>query len=554
MRLLISLVLVFVFIPLVSAGNCNPFSPYYSGEQACNPFTCHNCDFIGQKRCVDSSYIQVCADDNNDGCMDWSIYDGEICPYGCSYYTNECVDEGDPPGIDGVPPSGCAFDCDTSETICTAAGNLVRCSDSDGDGCNDFMGEPYERCPFGCTYRSDTRQAFCKASPDVCDYRCTPGTQFCLPDGYHYTSCVDNDNDGCYEADTSWGNCEYGCTSVTSGIECATSPAASCNNSCFAGRAYCMGVYPRAEYSVECVDSDNDGCDDLKSVFAGESSGAVDYCDYGCDDYSGLCYNQPTRGQNTCSAGTYSCIADHPVEEAASSEHEGYYAPGFGRFIPHEYSGTISWTSYGCSDGDGDGYREFDIHNATYCPYQCNPSTGRCQTGYHVCSTGESTCIGSLPDEPEYPGTEARSGSGYFGCGDMNGDGYREWDVFNHTSCLHGCWEDTDNSTGLLTAHCYSDFDEQYEIRNAIEEVAGHVSVAFPTGIIRFILSVIFFAIAFGVGTVLSRTPAFGGICGIGTIGLCMYYGWIPIYFTVGIIALASFLIFKGFMGGEVSD
>jgi hypothetical protein len=130
---------------------------------------------------VNADFIVQCADDDNDGDLEWSIFNHIFCEAGCNATTNVC----------NTPLNLCINYCDENETICGGTLNnyLILCQDDNDDGCFEWSVYNQTYCTFGCESGS------CRG----CFNMCTLGSSKCF--GKYIRDCVDENNDGCFE----WG-------------------------------------------------------------------------------------------------------------------------------------------------------------------------------------------------------------------------------------------------------------------------------------------------------------------------------------------------------------
>jgi hypothetical protein len=341
--------------------------------------------------------------------------------------------------------------------------------------------------------------------------------------GYYYSSLP------WYTSDTfitSFMFDEFEISEITKAI------APGCQNRCLSGDTKCVSS-GEFEYSMNCTDYDGNGCTDWLQPGS--------YCEYGCNDYTGRCYTADNRN-DTCNLGNWTC---GPASKFLS-EYE----------IP-------------CAVG-ANGLNYWNETAASFCFKGCDEHLGRCNEVKDECTTTETYCckellvteemsresLGALDwISNEYDGKLARS---VCGCADGNGDGYLEEGGSVVEYCGETGWCEFDNwPNGTSYAWCGEMPDEVEQAKAAIDLLASSTETAFPNTqkpLIAFGASG-FASLLFGFLGSRMRKESSGGAMGVLAFVsvMCMFIwaGWLPSFIAVGLVAMATFVIYKTFMGDE---
>jgi hypothetical protein len=135
----------------------------------------------------------------------------------------------------------------------------------------------------------------------------------------------------------------------------------------------------------------------------------------------------------------------------------------------------------------------------------------------------------------------------------MNGDGYLEWNINNITACQWGCQDDYSGATERHTASCNEAPNDLLRYQSAVNQVGATFSTAFEGPVLRFSISIVAFIIAFGLGMYFTRSVTFGFGAGTGVLGIAIAAGWVPTFLVVAIFAIAAYMVFKAWTGGELT-
>lgn len=295
----------------------------------------------GARRCSEVGQVQVCADENGDGCNEWGgdtpCLTGGFCANGL------CVEE-------------CSDACRSGEKVC--AGNLVQtCRDEDGDGCLDLVPDlpclPDERCDDGeCVPLS-------MPCDDACDGE---GVRECVDDE-SYRTCGQFDPDECVE----WApSLACGPNTTCDDGECVP----DCTNECDAGERRCVG-----DAFVTCGQHDGDPCLELAAPITCRED---ERCDNG-----------------ECVPGEQPCEDDCPADGATECDGDGAYRR-CGQYDPDacfERSGPVPCAAFErCRGG---------VCEAV-CADECNAADRRCGgDGVEACGNFDAdVCLEWGPSAP----------------------------------------------------------------------------------------------------------------------------------------------------------
>lgn len=233
-------------------GNYSDKTPE-TGDNAHEPDSCDRCSI--DRKCSGSNAYMLCRDGDGDGCREWirtPCQSDEECENGfCINLTAPCNNA-----------------CDMDQ--CDASGRLIKCTDTNDDGCREIM--PPESCPDGKKCEGGS----CVIPQPACSNECpNDGDKIC--DGNALKTCSDSNGDGCLE----WNSqtCGYQCD----GSKCIEDPLA---------------------WVPQCI---------------------TDPCPIPITDFSQtLTGNTKTNGKNTISKYT-SCIGFNRAEPSDESGPEEYY-------------------------------------------------------------------------------------------------------------------------------------------------------------------------------------------------------------------------------------
>ncbi len=403
------------------SGTDLPAGPIFDGG-ATTPSCEDSCPDEEQRMCSGLGYV-ICADHNDDGCLEWGAV--QSCAAGTACVGGKCE-------------AACANQPCTAMGAkkCSEAGEVVSCGDFDGDGCLEWG--PGTPCAEGlvCT------QGFCKVS---CADDCTAlGAKQC--EGNSVVHCADGNLDGCLE----WGQ----------PIDC--------------GSLSCVQGHCKAECNDECTAVDAKKC----------SGPAVQTCgDYDTDDCLEWGTAVPCAQDEVCSGGVCSTVcqstctvvgAKHCALDAVETC-DDYNDDGcleWGTAVPCDEGLTCvpgghcaatcqnQCTVKGarqcdealnvitCDDYNDDGCLEWGT------PEQCEGSStcvnGTCEIQCeHACPVrGQRRCVPATTDQHQE-------------CTDVNGDGCLEWGTAE--TCDQGlvCAEGTCAMT--CTSTCDVDGDKACE-------------------------------------------------------------------------------------------
>ncbi|MBW2699201.1 MAG: putative metal-binding motif-containing protein [Deltaproteobacteria bacterium] len=266
-----------------SCGLC-PTGEFCNRQGLCES-GCVDACAAGSRSCIGNAVV-TCADENGDGCTEWSepqacapeqvCTDGacESCTPNCAGL--ECGSDGCGGSCGGCDPdehceagrcvSGCFDECEWGDSYCLDAYSFSECGFFDQDLCLEYGP------PVWCDEDSpcDPELGRCRGT---CWDECEWGMSFCM-DNYSFQECADFDGDGCAElgpvqlcpesepCNRMTGRCEGGCW-----------------DECFWGESFCVDE----QGYMECGDWDNDECLELGPY---QSCGPDNFCDW----ETGRCY------------------------------------------------------------------------------------------------------------------------------------------------------------------------------------------------------------------------------------------------------------------------
>ena len=472
-KTIVSFVFIFLFILAISGCAVDESQQDANNLPGDNGNICNNtCNSHQSLRCSGNDIVEICIDNNLDGCLEWSQKGKCETPFFCS--NGVCVDSaGNNQGNTNVNSSDnnsslnnsssnndeCSNDCTSPSTRCLS-NSVQSCGNFDADSCYEWgQTTPCadgQTCESGqctgtpnctnecrqsekrCTnnngfevcgdYNSDTclewgGERACPAGMSCsngeclsqCVDECNMSERIC--DGSGYRECGNYDADNCAE----WGNTvSCGANQSCRGGVCEE----SCTDECRQDERQCTSTGVHFEV---CRDYNNDGCTEWGQT---TPCGNGEICSNGrC---SSQCQNECQSGEKKCDGNGVRQCGNYDSDQCLDWSHLTNCASNA--------SCRNGECIINCSDDCSRGEKRCSGNSVQICGNYDNDNclewggSVSCNQG-ETCSNGQCTLAQSCSDECSV-GDKQCFGAGFRICGNFDSDSCRDWG--NVTNCNNG--------------------------------------------------------------------------------------------------------------------
>ena len=303
-KLLFSIILILFSGFIITCGDGSKENNNKTNSTKCPD----SCEQSGSKRCKGTT-IQICMDENKDGCPEW--LDEENCKSPLICMRGECVenesdndsntdnnrDNNNNSTHNNINSQQCEDECEEYAAECV--GDKIRyCENIDSDPCLEW--QPVEECWEGAVCKRDLCTVLGECADD-----CEEGVKKCTDDNT-YQICEYNFANGCIEWGTNFhcsddmicidGDCKYDCVDECEYYEktCEDNGFKRCGNYDLDLCREWSDVTPCGENETcengECVEGCHSGCEEDETVCAPDFVNGYltckDYNSDGCFEWS----------------------------------------------------------------------------------------------------------------------------------------------------------------------------------------------------------------------------------------------------------------------------